>query len=430
VRVAHFCDSHPGRADGVSRSAALTVALLREAGHEVDDFRPGPLLGRRAAGEVRSVPVPVRRIRVALPPRRVTGPADVVHVHTTGPIGMAGFRFAAEHGRPLVVTWHTDLLAYADHFVEIPIGAVWCARQLRLGWTLREHLELAHRGEVRHRRLLALGRGMVGRMAVAIAPSPKAAAGLAVFGELPEVRVLPTPVPAGPPIATAGSATATAGPATGTAGPATGTAGSATGTAGSATGTVRDAGGPVVLSVGRATPEKNPVLLLEAFAHVVARRPDARLILLGVQRGHRSVRRRAGALGIADRVRMLPPVPHDLVTGYYRSADVLAFAATTDTQSLVLSEAEAAGLPVVVADRALAERPGDPGPPRVTCDPTPESFAAGLLGMLDDAGLRERTARAGLAATASYPPQRYLSLLLAAYEQARDAVCDLRPSRP
>jgi 1,2-diacylglycerol 3-alpha-glucosyltransferase len=397
VRVAHFCDSHPGRADGVSRSAALTVALLRQAGHDVDDFRPGPLLGRRAAGEMRSVPVPVRRIRIALPPRRVpvTGPVDVVHVHTTGPIGMAGFRYAAEHGLPLVVTWHTDLLAYADHFVEIPIGAAWCARQLRLGWTVREHLELARRGEVRHRRLMALGRGMAGRMAVAIAPSPKTAAGLAVFGELLEVRVLPTPVPSGP-----------------------------------APVTVRDPGGPVVLSVGRVTPEKNPVLLLDAFARVVARKPDARLILVGVQRGHRSVRRRAAALGIAERVRLVPPVPHDAVTGYYRSADVLAFAATTDTQSLVLSEAEAAGLPVVVADRALAERPGDPGPPRVTCDPTPEAFGAGLLRMLDDAGLREHTARAGLAATASYPPPRYLGLLLAAYEQARDAVRDLRPSRP
>jgi 1,2-diacylglycerol 3-alpha-glucosyltransferase len=397
VRVAHFCDSHPGRADGVSRSAALTVALLRQAGHDVDDFRPGPLLGRRAAGEMRSVPVPVRRIRIALPPRRVpvTGPVDVVHVHTTGPIGMAGFRYAAEHGLPLVVTWHTDLLAYADHFVEIPIGAAWCARQLRLGWTVREHLELARRGEVRHRRLMALGRGMAGRMAVAIAPSPKTAAGLAVFGELLEVRVLPTPVPSGP-----------------------------------APVTVRDPGGPVVLSVGRVTPEKNPVLLLDAFARVVARKPDARLILVGVQRGHRSVRRRAAALGIAERVRLVPPVPHDAVTGYYRSADVLAFAATTDTQSLVLSEAEAAGLPVVVADRALAERPGEPGPPRVTCDPTPEAFGAGLLRMLDDAGLREHTARAGLAATASYPPPRYLGLLLAAYEQARDAVRDLRPSRP
>jgi glycosyltransferase involved in cell wall biosynthesis len=387
--VAHFCDSHPGRADGVSRSAGLTVALLAEAGHEVHYCRPGPLLGRRAAGEMRSVPVPFRQIRVGLPWGRVpaTGPLDLVHVHTTGPIGMAGFRLAESRRVPLVVTWHTDLLAYADHFVEIPLGAAWCALRLRLGWTVREHLELARAGGVRHRRLLALGRGMLDRTAVIIAPSAKTAAGLAEFGRLPEVRVLPTPVvpPAAGPVAPG-----------------------------------LPAGAPIVLSVGRVSREKNPALLVRAFAKVLAARPQARLVMVGVQRNGRAVRREAAALGIADRVMLVPPVPHEAVGGYYRAADVLAFPSSTDTQSLVLSEAESVGLPVVVADRELAARPGAPQPGRVTCESTPDAFADALLRMLDDADLRRRTGQAGLAAAAAYPPERYLSLLLATYEQALD----------
>nr|WP_296071379.1 hypothetical protein [uncultured Actinoplanes sp.] len=63
MRIAHFCASHAGRPDGVSRSASLTVSLLREAGHEVSFVRPGPLAGRSAPGQVRSVPVPLRDIR-------------------------------------------------------------------------------------------------------------------------------------------------------------------------------------------------------------------------------------------------------------------------------------------------------------------------------------------------------------------------------
>jgi 1,2-diacylglycerol 3-alpha-glucosyltransferase len=55
VRIAHFCDSHAGRPDGVARSAEVTVRLLRAAGHQVDFYRPGPLLSRDG---VRSVPVP------------------------------------------------------------------------------------------------------------------------------------------------------------------------------------------------------------------------------------------------------------------------------------------------------------------------------------------------------------------------------------
>ncbi|MBU2667244.1 glycosyltransferase [Actinoplanes bogorensis] len=249
VRIAHFCDSHPGRPDGVARSAEMTVRLLRAAGHDATLYRPGPLLG----GDVRSVPVPFRQLRAGLPFR--PRPADVVHIHSTGPIGMTGFRAAAGWGVPLVATWHTDLLAYADHFVEVPVGAAWCARRLELGWSIAEYLELTRPGAVRRRRLVELGKGMFARMAVAIAPSAKTADGFAVFEPTGDIRVLPTPVPA-----------VAAVPAR--------------------------RGGNVVLSVGRFTAEKNPDLLLRAFARVRVARPAARLILLGVVRQRRRLARR------------------------------------------------------------------------------------------------------------------------------------------
>jgi 1,2-diacylglycerol 3-alpha-glucosyltransferase len=451
VRVAHFCDSQPGRADGVARSAGLSVALLRAAGHEVDHYFPGPLLG----GGMRSVAVPFRRIRVALPWVRADRAADLVHVHTTGPVGMAGFRLAGERGLPLVLTWHTDLLAYAEHFPEIPVGAAYCAARLRLGWGVREHLELAGVGGRRHPRLLALGRAMMARTSLVLAPSGKTAAGLAAFGELPPVWTVPTPVTLPPDATTRDEARAALG---------------------------MPAGAAVVLSVGRVTPEKNPLLLLRAFAEVRAARPDALLVLLGADQGRRAVRAALRDLGLTGAVRLLPPVPHERVAGYYRMADVLAFASTTDTQSLVLAEAEAAGLPVVSADGDLAHRPaaGNAGPAnaageadpanaageadpanaageadpakaaseaagedaggdgggdgdascRVTCAATPAALAAALLRMLADADLRDRTRRAGLAATAAYPPERYLARLTAAYIAAVESHAKRGAGRP
>jgi glycosyltransferase involved in cell wall biosynthesis len=379
VRIAQFCDSHIGRPDGVARSAETTVRLLRSAGHEVDFYRPGPLLRRG----VRSVPVPGRQLRVGLP--FTARPADVVHVHSTGPVGMTGFRAAAAWGVPLVVTWHTDLLAYADVFAEIPVGAVWCALRLELGWSPREFLELTRPGAVRRRRLVELGQAMFARMAVAIAPSAKTAAGLAPFEPAAEIRVLPTPVaPAAP--------------------------------------HPERNGGNVVLSVGRATAEKNPELLLRAFGRVRATRPDARLVLLGVRRQRGHLTRRIAALGLAGHVEIHPPVPHGEVAGFYRGADVLAFASTTDTQSLVLAEAEAAGLPAVVADPGLAARPGGAGNGRFTCEPTPEAFAAALLRMLADDTLRERVAGEGRAAAAAYSPADFLRELVEIYATAGQGV--------
>ncbi|MEU4690847.1 glycosyltransferase [Actinoplanes sp. NPDC023714] len=379
MRIAHFCDSRAGRPDGVARSAELTVRLLRAAGHEVDLYRPGPL-----RGPVPSLPLPLRDVRVGLPftPRR----ADLVHAHSTGPIGMTGFRAAAAWGVPLVATWHTDLLAYADVYPEIPAGAAWCALRLRLGWSPGDYLELARPGAIRHRRLVELGRAMFARMAVAIAPSPKTAAGFAVFEPRAEIRVLPTPTPTQP--------------------------------------SRTERSGNVVLAVGRGTAEKNPELLLEAFARVHATRPGTTLIMLGVRRRRRHLLRRIAALDLQDHVWVRGPVPHDRVIQHYGAAAVLAFASTTDTQGLVLTEAEAAGLPVVVADPALAARPGgDGGSPRFTCDPTPDAFAAGLLRMLDDDALRKRVIDDGLAAAAAYTPEVFLRNLMEIYEGATHGPC-------
>ena len=79
VRVAHFCDSHAGRSDGVAISVATTVALLRGAGHEVQVYQPAPLLrGLAEPCGVRSVPVPLRNVRIGVPRfhgmRRVPAP--------------------------------------------------------------------------------------------------------------------------------------------------------------------------------------------------------------------------------------------------------------------------------------------------------------------------------------------------------------------
>jgi 1,2-diacylglycerol 3-alpha-glucosyltransferase len=375
VRIAHFSDSEPGRIDGVSVSAGLSVALLRAAGHRVRYYHPGP---------IRTVPLP---LRVAAPWLQIDpGPVDVVHAHTTGPIGMAGFRLARERGLPLVLTWHTDLVAYGDHFFEVPVGAAYCAHRLRLGWTVPETLELTGWNGRRRARLLDLGRGMMSYAGLVIAPSPKTAAGLAEFGDLPPVRILPTPVLLPEPGCDDRRAALGLPP-----------------------------GAPVVLSVGRVTSEKNPGLLLHGFRRLLAARPDAHLVIVGVRQNRRAAVRLVRGLGLTGRVHLVPPVARAAVAGYYRMADVLAFASTTDTQSLVVAEAESLGLPVVLADEALAA----PGSYRVTCPPAPAAMAAAMLRLLDDGGLRERTIRAGRAAATANSPERYLSRLTAAYRRAQ-----------
>jgi len=99
-----------------------------------------------------------------------------------------------------------------------------------------------------------------------------------------------------------------------------------------------------ILNVGRLDPQKNQILLLEAFARLSAK-CEARLVILGegVLRG--ALERRAAELRIADRVAM-PGFRLD-VASVYGSADLFVLSSDYEGFGNVLVEAMLAGVPVV-----------------------------------------------------------------------------------
>jgi D-inositol-3-phosphate glycosyltransferase len=54
-------------------------------------------------------------------------------------------------------------------------------------------------------------------------------------------------------------------------------------------------------------------------------------------------------LGVAEQVRMVDPVPHHLLSTYYRAADVVLVPSRSESFGLVALEAAACGTPVVAA---------------------------------------------------------------------------------
>ncbi|MFE9919171.1 glycosyltransferase [Micromonospora sp. NPDC005553] len=388
MRIAHVSDSHLTNPEGVATSVGTTVALLRAAGHRVVLHCPGPVWRcRRRPGEVPSLSVPTRPYRLALP-RPPSAPVDVVHVHTTGPLGVAGLRWAATRRVPTVLTWHTDLVAYAAHYPEVPIGAAYAGLRLGLRWRAGDLWALAHPGPGRQARLAALARTLLAHSTVLIAPSAKTAAMMATMAGRTPVVVLPTPAAAPHPDADDRRRLR------------------------ARLGIPADA--PVLLAVGRATPEKNPELLLAAFAHVRRKLPAARLVLLGARRHRLAVRRMARRYGVTGALHLLRPMPRHRVGAYYRAADVLAFASTTDTQGLVLAEAEAYGLPVAIVDAQLAERPGT-GTARPVAEPSPAAFGALLTRLLTGREVRGAVIRDGRAAATGWSAERYLAELVTLY---------------
>ena len=111
--------------------------------------------------------------------------------------------------------------------------------------------------------------------------------------------------------------------------------------------------GPLLLFVGRIQPLKGLDVAVRALAEL--HRPDARLVVVGGASGQEGeaevqrVRRIASDLGVADRIEMVEPQPHHLLSTYYRAADVCLVPSRSESFGLVALEAAACGLPVVAA---------------------------------------------------------------------------------
>ena len=109
-------------------------------------------------------------------------------------------------------------------------------------------------------------------------------------------------------------------------------------------------GRPLVLTVGRIQPLKGLDVAVDAFALLPG---DTTLTVVGGPSGPdgvrylEQVRRRAHSLGVYDRIRWVPPQPHETLASYYRAADVALVPSQSESFGLVALEAAACGTPVV-----------------------------------------------------------------------------------
>lgn len=106
----------------------------------------------------------------------------------------------------------------------------------------------------------------------------------------------------------------------------------------------------VVGHVGRLAPEKNLAFLAKAVACFLAACDRAHFLVAGSGDGGRDIRRILGSAGFRQRLHCLGLLSHGALADAYGAMDVFAFASKSETQGMVLTEAMAAGVPVVALD--------------------------------------------------------------------------------
>jgi glycosyltransferase involved in cell wall biosynthesis len=176
--------------------------------------------------------------------------------------------------------------------------------------------------------------------------------------------------------------------------------------------------GFVVLFCGKLQPWKRPQDLLEAFAR--AGLNDSYLVFAGDGPLRADLKRRAQALGLTERVRMLGFVNQSQLPAVYRAADLLALPSDHEAFGLVANEAMVCGCPAVVSDRVGAKfdlvRNGETGfvYPCGDVDALAQVFREILPA-------RERLQRMGDAARKrmeTWSPREFVDSLLEAVERA------------
>lgn len=117
---------------------------------------------------------------------------------------------------------------------------------------------------------------------------------------------------------------------------------------------------PLVLSVGRLTPAKDPLTVLDALARLVRGGSPARLEWIGAGLTaadapfRREVEARIEALGIEGRVRLAGALAYRDIPSAYARASVVVNASRTGSLDKVVLEAMASGRPVVTSNEAAA----------------------------------------------------------------------------
>ncbi len=293
---------------GVERSIDTYVKLLRARGNRV--IIVAPEFQNMPENEEDVIRIPAVQkfngtdFSVQLPiPGRLTRALkgfspDVVHSHHPYLVGDTAHRLAAKYEVPIVFTFHTFYERYT-HYVPGDSPAM-------------------------KRFVVSLSTGYANICNRVIAPSRAVADTLKKRGVRTPVRVLPTPVNLD--------------------------------SLGSGNGRLfrkrydipKDA--PVMGFVSRIAAEKNIRFLARSVRRAMKLNSEAYFVVVGTGPLENELKEMFDRKGLGERFRMTGMLEGQALVNAYHAMDVFAFASTTETQGLVVTEALASGTPVVALD--------------------------------------------------------------------------------
>ena len=152
---------------------------------------------------------------------------------------------------------------------------------------------------------------------------------------------------------------------------------------------------PMLLAVGRLVARKGYMTLLRAMPNILAKHPEAKLVIIG--RGHmkRKLMKEAKKLSISDSVFIESGMSFDDLAQHFRSADLVVYPSYYEGQGLIPLESMSSGTPVVTVDMAPLTEMVDDTVGGLFESGNSQDLAKTVNNMLSDAQGRSMKAEAG-----------------------------------
>ena len=374
MRIGMFANAYLPVINGVVRSIMLYRQGLLSDCHFVGVFAPDarnyeddqPFIFRYPA-----IPLPTQ-LNYSFPV--VTAPhitwmvprlkLDIIHSHHPIIVGVEARRFSEELDIPLVFTFHTMYHEYTHYFLGMD-------------------------NEIVKQIVRRMVRDYANRADYIIAPSPAVVDLLPSYGIQKPVEILPTPVDLEqfkprpmPPLS--------------------------------------DPNHIRLIYVGRVAKEKNLDFLLRVFKRVADQDDRVELTIVGGGPSLGELKKLAASLGIAHRVRFTDMVPFSQVVEELNQADLFVFSSVTETQGLVILEAMAAGLPMVLVESKALLYFVNPGKDCIVVKEDEEAMAAAILSLINDPARLQAMGRAARQNAEKYSVPVLTSRLVEVYHRAID----------
>jgi glycosyltransferase involved in cell wall biosynthesis len=337
MRITIVTETFFPQVNGVSRTLRELVRVLTESGDQVQLICPdyGEPIAHDRALVVRSWILPFyKELHLPLPPFGSVHRAieefrpEVVHIATEATLGLSALRYVLRKKLPVVSSFHTNFDQYSGHYrVGWLEGIIW--RYLRWFHNRTSETYVPSEATIEELKLAGFERLVLWKRGVDSGLFRPGRAGRN------EVR--------------------------------------------------RSLGWGaddlVIAYVSRIAPEKNVNYLADALAIVAARRPEARILLVGDGPSRPALEKRLGSLAHFAGYRQ----GEDLAD-HYSAADVFAFSSLSETFGNVVLEAMASGLPVVALKAGGVGETVQSGTTGLLLDPSEpaDKFAAALISLIDD----------------------------------------------